>query len=45
MDSVVKGKPYDTTKAKFLIVSTILYRDLTDTWNENVTTVTNEIVN
>ena len=44
-DSVIKGKLYDTTKEKIVIVSAILYGDLTDTWNENMTTVTNEMAN
>ena len=45
MDSVTKGKLCDTTKLKFAITSKILYGDLTDTWNEHVATVTNEMVN
>ena len=45
MDSVFKVKPCDTTKSKFVIVSTMLYINLTYTWNYNVTVVTNLMVN
>ena len=30
MDSIIKGKPCDTTKSKFAIVSVMLYGDLMD---------------
>ena len=45
MDSVIKSKSFDTTKEKIIIVPAMLYEDLTDTWNKNVTIVNNEMVN
>ena len=45
LNIAIKGKPYDTTKLEVVIVSAILYGGLTDTWNENITSVTSELVN
>ena len=45
MYSIIKVKPCDTPKSEFVIVFAMVYGDLTDTWNKNVTAVTNKMVN
>ena len=42
---VVKDKPCDTPKSEFVMVSVMLYGDLSDTWAEHVNTVTSELRN
>ena len=45
MGSVIKGKLCDIEKSKFAIISAMLHGNLLDTWSENVTPVTNTMVN
>ena len=45
LDTVIKDKPYDTAKSKFVIVAAILYGYLSDTWVEYGSAVTKELHN
>ena len=40
---LVKDKPYDTAKSKFVMVAAILYGDFSSTWAEHVSAVINEL--
>ena len=45
MSNVVKDTSCDTIKSKLVMVSDMIYSSMTDTWNENITAITHELVN